>query len=91
MLPTNHCVMVQWMVRPLNYSIDVTTNFNSWRSLGTNATAVFVPAPFQVLVQTNFFPSGKAVMFTNGYPATVFLDYDIDSSMKFYRLREVQP
>ena len=88
----DHCMVVQWMVRPLSYSIDVSTNLTtSWRSLGINVTTNFVPASGQVLVATNLFPSGQAVMFTNGNPAVVFVDYDIAYPMKFYRIREVQP
>ena len=91
-LATNNCMMIQWSMRPFNYSIDTSTNLlSSWRSLGTSLSTTNDLAPGQVVLHTNIFPSGLAVAFTNGTPAVIFLDYDIAYPMKFYRIREIQP
>lgn len=84
-------MLVQWLARPVNYSLDVSTDLTAWRSLGSIVDTNFVTAPGQALISTNFFPSGQAVVFTNGDPVVIFLDYAIDAPMKFYRIREVRP
>lgn len=89
-LGTNY-FQIQWLARPVSYSLDVSTNLTIWRSLGVSVTTNFTPELGQALIQTNLWPSGQAVVFTNGTPVIVFIDYDIDCPMKFYRLREIQP